>query len=90
MATNSIMELPEKDKIDITLKEGENKVYLIDLKYAIDIEQNIYFYVYHSIGLTSIYANVYSEKNDRVPDEDQYDFNFNSQQEKIIPISAIK
>jgi hypothetical protein len=54
------MEIPEKQKIDITLKEGESKSYLVDLKYALDIEQNIYFYIYHSIGLTSIFANVYS------------------------------
>lgn len=54
------MEIPEKTKIDITLKEGETKAYLVDLKYALDIEQNIYFYIHHSIGLTSIFANVYS------------------------------
>lgn len=74
MASNSIMEIPEKQKIDITLKEGESKSYLVDLKYALDIEQNIYFYIYHSIGLTSIFANVYSSKNDRVPDQEQFDF----------------
>lgn len=60
MASNSLMEIPEKTKIDITLKEGETKAYLVDLKYALDIEQNIYFYIHHSIGLTSIFANVYS------------------------------
>lgn len=37
MASNSIMEIPEKTKIDITLQEGETKSYLVDLKYALDI-----------------------------------------------------
>lgn len=62
------MEIPEKEKIDIVLKAEETKAYLVDLKYALDIEQNIYFYVYHSIGLTNIWVNVYSEKKDRIPD----------------------
>lgn len=90
MATNSIMQLPEKQKIDITLKESETKAYLVDLKYALAQEQNIYFYIYHSIGLTSIYVNVYSERNNRVPDEDAYDFSLNSQDEIKISLDAIK
>lgn len=40
----------------------------MDLKYAISKNKDIHFYVYHSIGVTNIYANVYSEKNDRIPD----------------------
>lgn len=33
---------------------------------------------------------MYSEKNDRIPDQDQFDFNLNTEQELKIPISAIK
>ncbi len=38
----------------------EEKTYLVDLKYAIDKEKDIYFYIFHSMGLVNIYANVYS------------------------------
>ena len=36
MATNQLIEIPEKTKLDIFLKEGEEKYLLVDLKYAMD------------------------------------------------------
>ena len=54
------------------------------------MQQNIYFYISHSIGVTSIFANVYSEKNDRVPDQEQFDFSLNTEKQIKIPISVIK
>lgn len=40
--------------------------------------------------MTSIYANVYSEKNDRVPDSEAFDFPLNSETNNVISISSIK
>lgn len=40
--------------------------------------------------MTSIYANVYSEKNDRIPDSEAFDFPLNSEKENVISISSIK
>ena len=36
MATNSIMEIPAKEKVDATINENEEKSFLVDLKYALD------------------------------------------------------
>ena len=47
----------------MSLKTEEQKIYLVDLKYALDKQKDIYFYVYHSLGLSNIMINVYSERN---------------------------
>ena len=49
-------------------------MFLVDLKYAIDQDKDIFFNVFHSIGLVNLYVNVYSERNERIPDEDEHDF----------------
>jgi hypothetical protein len=54
------------------------------------MEQNVYFYIFHSLGLTSIYTNVYSEKNDRIPDSGNFDYSLNTHEEIKIPINGIK
>ena len=90
MASNSIMEIPEQEKIDISMKAEEEKVYLVDLKYALSNEKDIYFYVYHSMGLVELFANVYSERSDRVPDEDEADFKILGHSEMKIPYDKIK
>lgn len=36
MATNQLIEIPEKTKLDIFLKEDEEKYLLVDLKYAME------------------------------------------------------
>lgn len=51
----------------------------MDLKYAIDQSKDIFFYSSTSMGLVNIYANVYSEKSDRIPDEDEHDFQLTHQ-----------
>ena len=40
------------------------------------------------MGVVNMYANVYSERSDRVPDEDDYDFRI--QKSTMIPLSKIK
>lgn len=90
MASNSIMEIPEKEKIDIAISGETEKIYLVDLKYALDQSKDIYFYVYHSIGLVNIYMNVYSERNDRVPDAEESDFSIIGKNELHVPIDRVK
>lgn len=74
MATNDILELPENEKIDIVLKEEESKSFLIDLKYALQKKEDIIIYVAASIGMVEMHANVYSDKNQRIPIPDEADF----------------
>ena len=45
MATNNILEIPALEKIDIVVEEEQEKVYLIDLKYAFERDDSIIFYV---------------------------------------------
>ena len=65
-------------------------MYLVDLKYAIDQEKDLYFNVFHTMGLVNLYANVYSERNARIPDEDEADFKILGHDEMKIPIAKIK
>lgn len=89
MASNSIIELPEHEKVNILVSEEEEKIYMIDLKYALAKSKDIHVSIYHSIGVTSIMANVYSEKNLRIPYEEHTDFVLNSK-ENLINIERIK
>lgn len=72
------------------MKAEEEKVFLVDLKYALSNEHDIYFNVFHTMGLVDLYANVYSERNARVPDEDEADFKILGQDEMKIGIDKIK
>lgn len=67
MASNSVMELAQHEKIDIIVAEEEEKIFMIDLKYALAQNKGLHISIFHSIGLTEVIANVYSETNMRVP-----------------------
>lgn len=62
---------------------------MLDLKYALKRKEDIYFNAYHSIGLTFIKANVYGSNNNRVPDEETFDFSLDSEKEIKIEINKI-
>lgn len=89
MATNSIMEIPAKEKVDATINENEEKSFLVDLKYALDKEQDLIFYIYHTIGYVNFYGSIYSEKNPRVPEAGDSDFQLKDLQ-TTISINRIK
>ena len=89
MATNNILEIPAKEKIDATLNENEEKSFLVDLKYAIDKEQDLIFYIYHTIGYVNFYGSIYSEKNPRIPEPGDSDFQLKNIQ-TTISINRIK
>ncbi len=36
MASNNYIEIPEKTKVDVVLKQNESKYFMIDLKYALE------------------------------------------------------
>ena len=88
MASDSLVELEQKSKYETVFSAEEEKVFLLDLKYPIDQGTDIFFYSFVSMGVVNLYANVYSEKNNRVPDEDEHDFKLHHQQ--MIEIDKIK
>jgi hypothetical protein len=59
MASNSHIELPEKQKMSLTLAKDEDKLILVDLKYTLDKEK-ITFFTSNSIGYCTFKADVYS------------------------------
>lgn len=75
MAANQLIEIPEKTKLDILLKAGEERYLLIDLKYALEKEA-ITFFTATILGAYTLYGNVYSEANPRCPEEYDSDFDF--------------
>lgn len=61
---------------------------MIDLKYALEKEQ-LTFFRNSILGFETLYANVYSEKNQRCPEDYDGDFSF-GEVETIIKMDSIK
>ena len=66
MASNNLVEIPEKTKLDIVLNKGEDKYMLVDLKYFMNKESLVLF-TYLTMGSVSFKANLYTEKQPRCP-----------------------
>lgn len=56
--------------MDLTIEQQENKIYLVDLKYALSKKKDILFTINHNIGVTNIFANLYSEERKRIPKDE--------------------
>jgi hypothetical protein len=59
MASNDQIELPEKTRLEMALKTGEERDLIVDLKYAMSREQ-IIFYNTRLFGNYIIFADLYS------------------------------
>lgn len=59
MASNSQIQLPEKQKMSLTIGKSEQKILLVDLKYALQKEK-LTFFTNSAIGICSMSMNVYS------------------------------
>jgi hypothetical protein len=70
MASNNLVEVPEKFKLDMVLNRGEQKYLLADLKYFLN-KESLVFFTYTSLGSVLFKANVYSEKNPRCPSTEE-------------------
>jgi hypothetical protein len=73
MASNNQIELPENTRINLSLKQNENKQVMVDLKYALN-SKFITFYASHLLGRYEIQANVYSSNNPRCPSQGNADY----------------
>lgn len=62
---------------------------MVDLKYVLDKSEDLVFYLYHSLGYSTVYMNVYSEKNPRIPTDDEADF-FLTDVQSIISFNEIE
>lgn len=59
MVSNHQIEIPEKQKMTLTVGKDEDKILLVDLKYAMP-KQSLTFFTSTAIGRCYIKANVYS------------------------------
>lgn len=75
MAANKMFEIPQKSKMEIMLRQDEEKYLMVDLKYSLEKEA-LTFFVNSILGSFSLYGNVYSQKNPRCPTVEDHDFNF--------------
>ena len=66
MASNNLVEIPEKFKLDLVLNQGEEKFLLVDLKYFLN-KESLVFFIYQTMGSVSFKANLYTEKNPQCP-----------------------
>ena len=66
MASNNQIEIPEKTRIEMTLKTGEERDLIVDLKYAMSREK-ITFYNTRLFGNYVVFVDLYSETKNRCP-----------------------
>lgn len=59
MVSNHQIEIPEKQKMTLTVGKDEDKILLVDLKYAM-AKESLTFFSSAPIGRCYIKANVYS------------------------------
>lgn len=60
MASNNLIQVPEKQKLDIVLNKEESKYLIVDLKRYLE-KESIVFFTYFIIGSTQLRANVFSD-----------------------------
>ena len=70
MASNNLVEIPEKTKLDLVLNRGEEKFLLVDLKYFLS-KESLVFFTYITMGSVSFKANLYTEKNPHCPSTEE-------------------
>jgi hypothetical protein len=74
MASNNQIELPEKQKLSLTVGKNEDRVIFIDLKYALEKEA-LTFFTSTVIGDCYLRANAFSSQNSACP-VDEYSSDF--------------
>lgn len=61
MASNNYIEIPEKIKVDVVLKQNESKYFMIDLKYALEKEDSaLTLFTTSTLGYYEIKGSLYS------------------------------
>jgi hypothetical protein len=75
MVSNNIIDIPEKTRVDINLQKDEIKYLKMNMGNVFE-HDTLTSYIYTSLGFVSVYANVCSEKNIRMPTKEEYDFSF--------------
>ncbi len=61
MASNNYIEIPEKTKVDVVLKQNESKYFMIDLKYVLEKEDSaVTLFTTSTLGYYEIKGSLYS------------------------------
>lgn len=75
LVSNNIIDVPEKTRLDVAIQKGEMKYMKMSMKNVFE-HDTLTAYVYTSLGFVSVYGNVCSSKNLRMPNKEEFDFSF--------------